>query len=105
MNTYSLRPFKIGGKILYPKEELGDKERTHSYNEFCLDEYLLKDEHGRLYSRYRLHTREPYQFFDTMEFDIKCPKCGTNLRLCGNPHDLNDHGLYKCRKCDERVRK
>ena len=44
---------------------------------------------------------DAYHFYDTMEYDIKCPHCGDVLRLCGNPLDLHEHGLYRCRRCDE----
>mgnify|MGYP001176792993 CR=1 FL=1 len=100
MRTYVLNNFK-NGKTLYPKKDMNTAEFVHDHQEFSLDEYFLKGEHGRIYSRYRLHTRDAYHFYDTMEYDIKCPRCGDVLRLCGNPLDLHEHGLYRCRRCDE----
>lgn len=100
MNTYILRPLKPSGKTLYPNVQCGDRESAHATNEFCLDGHVIRNEYGKPFYRYRFHTQKPYRFFDTLEFDIKCPKCGSTLRLCGNPYDLNDHGLYKCSRCD-----
>ena len=99
MKTYILNTCK-GGMTLYPKDSCSTSEVIHESAEFCLDTYLERDRYGKVYSRYRFCTKEPYRFFDTMDFDIKCPRCGGMLRLCGNPIDLHEHGLYRCRRCD-----
>ena len=75
MRTYVLNSFK-NGKTLYPKKDMNTTEFVHDHQEFSLDEYFLKGEHGRIHSRYRLHTRDAYHFYDTMEYDIKCPTVG-----------------------------
>ena len=101
MKTYVLNHFK-GGKTLYPKDEYRTSESIHKTEEFSLDEDLFQDEHRNIYARYRLHTKDAYRFYDTMDYDIKCPRCGDVLRLCGNPIDLHNHGLYRCRRCEEK---
>ncbi len=83
MKTYILNRYK-GGKTLYPKSDFTVSDVLHEEHEFSLDEHYVNDEHGRTFCRYRLHTKEPYRFYDTLDYDIKCPRCGDVLRLCGN---------------------
>ena len=66
-----------------------------------MTEYLTKDDRRKVYYRYRLRTCDPTRFTDTLEYDLKCPHCNGDLRLCGLPLDATTHGLYKCRRCDE----
>ncbi len=101
MSSYILKPYSKGGKTLYPRSDFRTAECLHDKEEFCLDEFHIQDDCRKVYARYRLHTKEPYRFYDTMDFDIRCPRCGDVLRLCGNPIDLHDHGVYRCRRCDE----
>ena len=99
MKSYILRTVR-DGKVLYPQDTLNTSEFVHDNNSLCLDEFIVSDRFRNTYRRYRLHTQEPHRFYDTMDYDIKCPRCGDILRLCGNPIDLHDHGLYRCRRCD-----
>ncbi|MBR3473949.1 MAG: hypothetical protein IKH34_02655 [Oscillospiraceae bacterium] len=64
-------------------------------------EHVVDGSDGHHKYRYRLHTKEPTRFEDTLEYDIGCPRCTSQLRLCGRPLDAYDHGLYKCQVCDK----
>ena len=68
--------------------------------EMSLAEHRITNDRGRSERRYRLHSRDPRRFEDTLEYDIACPRCGNTLRLCGRPVDYYDHGLYRCPVCD-----
>ena len=101
MTYYVLEAVKEGERVLYPRQNTRSSINDHSSREFSLEEELFHDQYKHIYARYRFHTRDPYRFYDTMDYDIKCPRCGDILRLCGNPIDLHGHGLYRCRRCDE----
>ncbi|MBQ0072228.1 MAG: hypothetical protein KBS81_10335 [Spirochaetales bacterium] len=99
MENYVLNPYR-GGKTLYPHNILSSEEYVHSHHSFSLDAHYLKDERGKVLVRYQFYTHDPITFNESLEYDIKCPRCGSVMRLCGNGYDGHYHGLYKCRRCD-----
>lgn len=103
MNNYTLSAYKKGGSYLIPINTWKTEEYLAEHERRFMTEYLVKDERGRTYHRYRLRTCEPTRFADTLEHDIECPYCRDKLRLCGLPLDSTTHGLYKCRRCDEKA--
>lgn len=105
MKAYPLYPFEKGGNFLRPGNSSGTDEYVRKSNELSLIEYLVDEGYGRTSRRYRLCTRTPMSFSDSLEYDIACPRCGSHLRVCGNQIDSNTHALYKCRCCDNERRK
>lgn len=102
MKSYIFSNYK-GGKTLYPKDSWNVEEYLAEHESRFMTEYDVKDEHGKTYKRYRFRTCDPAKFVDTLEYDIECPHCHDKLRLCGLPLDSLNHGLYKCRRCDEKA--
>lgn len=100
MNSYTFYTYR-GGKILFPKNEWLTEEHLAAHRKFFMTEHFVDDDWGKTYRRYRLRTGEPTRFVDTLEYDIICPHCNNDLRLCGLPLDSTTHGLYRCRHCDE----
>lgn len=100
MRNYTFYNYK-GGKTLFPKNDWLTEEYLAEHEKIFMTEYLAKDERRKIYHRYRLRTCDPTRFTDTLEYDLKCPHCSGDLRLCGLPLDATTHGLYKCRRCDE----
>lgn len=100
MRNYTFYNYK-GGKTLFPKNDWLTEEYLAEHEKIFMTEYLTKDDRRKVYHRYRLRTCDPTRFTDTLEYDLKCPHCNGNLRLCGLPLDATTHGLYKCRHCDE----
>jgi len=105
MKTYPLFAFKSGGRYLTAGSTSSTDEYIRETNELSLIEYLVDEGFGKTARRYRLFTRTPMSFADSLEYDIACPHCSSQLRLCGNQIDSTTHGLYKCRHCDEEGRK
>ena len=89
------------GKYLHPVSCSNTAEFVMEERSVCLVEHLVVEGYGRYKYRYRLHTKEPTRFEDTLEYDIGCPRCQGHLRLCGRPLDAYDHGLYKCPICEK----
>ena len=56
-----------------------------------------------VYRRYRLRTCDPTRFVETLDYDIECPHCHDQLRLCGMAVDAMTHGLYRCKRCDDEA--
>ena len=102
MRNYTFSTYK-GGKTLFPQDAWKVEEYLAEHERRFMTEYYVKDDRGRTYSRYRFRTCDPTRFADTLEYDIECPHCHDKLRLCGLPLDSVTHGLYKCRRCDEKV--
>ena len=99
MNAYPLIvPEK--GKYLAPVSTSNTADYVKETRDMSLIEHVVDDGNGHHKHRYRLHTKEPTRFEDTLEYDIGCPQCTSQLRLCGRPLDAYDHGLYKCPVCD-----
>ncbi len=90
------------GKHARPVSGFSSTEFVMETSRMSLVERLIANGSGRHVYRFRLHTREPMRYEDTLDYDIACPRCGNTLRLCGRPLDAYDHGLYKCPVCDER---
>ena len=40
---------------------------------------------------------------ETLDYDIECPHCHDQLRLCGMAVDAMTHGLYRCKRCDDEA--
>ena len=90
------------GKYLAPVSTSTTVEFVKENREMSLIEHMIDGSDGYYKFRFRLHTRKPASFEDTLEYDIGCPRCTTaKLRLCGRPLDAYDHGLYKCPVCDK----
>ena len=68
-----------------------------------LPEHIFGNEDGKLYRRYRLRTCDPTRFVETLDYDIECPHCHDQLRLCGMAVDAMTHGLYRCKRCDDEA--
>ena len=90
-----------GGKTLFPKNDWLTEAHLAEHEKIFMTEYLANDDRRKVYHRYRLRTCDPTRFTETLEYDLKCPHCNGDLRLCGLPLDATTHGLYKCRRCDE----
>lgn len=101
MKAYPLNAYKKGGTYLIPAHTSNTDEFVRDTNSVSLIEYLVDEGYGKLSRRYRLYTRQPMSFADSLEYDIVCPHCGNKLRVCGNQIDSHAHGLYKCRNCDD----
>jgi len=100
MNAYPLIvPEK--GKYLAPVSTSNTADYVRETRDMSLIEHVVDDGNGHHKYRYRLHTKEPTRFEDTLEYDIGCPRCTSQLRFCGRPLDAYDHGLYKCPVCDK----
>ena len=100
MNAYPLIvPEK--GKYLAPVSTSNTADYVKETRDMSLLEHVVDDGNGHHKYRYRLLTKEPTRFEDTLEYDIGCPRCTSQLRLCGRPLDAYDHGLYKCPVCDK----
>ena len=100
MRNYTFYNYK-GGKTLFPKNDCLTEAYLAEHEKIFMTEYLANDDWRKVYHRYRLRTCDPTRFTDTLEYDLKCPHCNGDLRLCGLPLDATTHGLYKCRRCDE----
>ena len=103
MSNYTFVKYP-GGNYLLSKECWKTEDYLAENADLFMCEHLVKDR-GRLYSRYRVRSCKPMRFTDTLEYDIECPHCHDKLRLCGMPVDSTNHGLYKCRRCDDETRK
>lgn len=101
MKAYGLIP-SSGGRKASSVSGCNTAEFVMDNYKMSLAEYWTTNEKGKSERRYRLHTREPERFEDTLEYDIACPRCGNKLRLCGRPVDHYDHGLYRCPVCNRR---
>ncbi len=104
MKTYPLYLYERGGKYLRPGNTGNTDEYIRNANELSLIEFLADEGCGRMSRRYRLYTRTPMSFSGSLEYDIACPHCGSQLRVCGNYIDAHTHALYKCRNCDDERR-
>lgn len=93
------------GKYLVPQDNFNTVDFVTEHSELSLIENLVDDGKGNKVHRYRLHSREPMSYSESLEFDISCPHCQDNLRVCGDRVDVHNHGLYKCRSCDERSKR
>ena len=102
MSSFTFYTYKKGSNTLFPKNASRTEEYLADHERIFMTDHLVKDDRGRTYFRYRLKSRDPMRFTDTLEYDIKCPRCQGDLRLCGMPLDSTTHGLYKCRRCDEK---
>ena len=69
-----------------------------SYKLYLTDE-LDKDEHGRIFTYYRLHAMDARSPEQAMRYSICCPKCGATLRQVGRSLNYHDLGLYECPVC------
>lgn len=99
--AYILNTWKKTGKVLYPQNTYNTEDYVHDHNPFCLDDHYVRDERGNVLVRYQFYTKDPITFNESLEYDIKCPRCGAVMRLCGNAYnDDHYHGIYKCRRCD-----
>jgi ribosomal protein L37AE/L43A len=94
-----------GGKLLIPKNAMLTEEYLMDHGRLFMTEIPVKDDWGRTYRRYRLKSGEAMRFSNTLEYDIECPNCHDKMRICDLPMDRHTHGLYKCRRCDEKVEK
>ena len=77
-------------------------QRKIIYEYAVMTEHLV-DNDGKLYRRYRLRTCDPTRFVETLDYDIECPHCHDQLRLCGMAVDAMTHGLYRCKRCDDEA--
>ena len=105
MSIYTLNPYKKGSNYLMPGPTMNTEEYIRDTCSLSLGESLATDENGNTVHRYRLYSKDYMRFTDTLDYDISCPQCHSQLRLCGLPVDANTHGLYKCRACDERSKR
>ena len=105
MSSFAFFTHNKGGTVLFPKNDLLSEEYLAEHARLYMTDHLARDDGGRTYFRYRLKSCGPMRFTDTLEYDIKCPRCHGDLRLCGMPLDSTTHGLYKCRRCDKEAEK
>lgn len=103
MSSFTFYTYNKGAKVLFPKDAMRTEEYLAEHERLFMTDHLAKDDRGKNYFRYRLKSCEPMRFTDTLEYDIKCPRCHGDLRLCGMPLDSMTHGLYKCRRCDKEI--
>ena len=88
MRNYTFYNYK-GGKTLFPKNDWLTEAYLAEHEKIFMTEYLANDDRRKVYHRYRLRTCDPTRFTDTLEYDLKCPHCNGDLRLCGLPDNLS----------------
>ncbi len=93
MTNYTFVNYK-NTKSLIPKEIRLAEEHLSETEPLFMTEHLV-DNDGKLYRRYRLRTCDPPRFVETLDYDIECPRCHNQLRLCGMAVDAMTHGLYR----------
>lgn len=81
MTNYTFVNYK-NTKSLIPKEVWLTAEHLSETEPLFMTEHLV-DNDGKLYRRYRLRTCDPTRFVETLDYDIECPHCHDQLRLCG----------------------
>jgi hypothetical protein len=99
MAVYPLNTYK-NGFILYPQKSSYSEEYAERMCRWYLTDHIVKDEHGKLFSRYRLHSNKPRTFTDYMAYDIICPVCHQRMQPIQEAISYHDLALYACRKCD-----
>ena len=101
MTNYTFVNYK-NTKSLIPKEVWLTAEHLSETEPLFMTKHLI-DNDGKLYRRYRLRTCDPTRFVETLDYDIECPHCHDQLRLCGMAVDAMTHGLYRCKRCDDEA--
>ena len=100
MRAYPLTAYCKGGKHLHILNHAVTDDYIRENYDISLWEHLVDVGYGKTVSRYRLYTRKPMPLEDSLDYDIVCPHCGNNLRVCGESRDSHNHALYKCPVCD-----
>lgn len=85
----------------HAKEEFLTEEAAKVRYTFYLTDYLHKTDSGHINSYYQLHTKDYYHINDTMQFDIKCPKCSNYLKVYKLSSDGHTHSWYHCPRCNK----
>lgn len=102
MDNYPLHPNKFNPNALEPVNCYISDEYIEKQYKLYLTSNLTRGDDGEIHRSYRLHAVDPHSIDMALAYDIKCPKCRSNLLKqvgrCLNYHDL---GLYKCPVCDK----
>ena len=98
---FDLVPFKKDGKYLLPHDTTYTDEYAESMCTLWLKDEIVKDKRGDLHRYYRLHARQPHNIEMALAYDIKCPRCSSNLKQIGRCLNSHELGLYRCPICDK----
>ncbi len=75
-------------------------EYVHNHYDLHLADVFLRDDHGDIWCRYRLHANKPHTIEMALAYNVQCPKCGTFMKQIGRTLSPFDLGLYACPACD-----
>ena len=89
--VYPLRNPVKGGNTKRPMYSYSTEEYVSKIYDF----WLTSDSQNQ----YRLHSKQPMCWDNSLAYDVICPKCGAKLTVCGMPQNHNDLFLYECRNC------
>ena len=89
------------GTILQPKQSYYSDEYAERMCDMYLSEEIVRNTAGKMKTRYRLHTQEPHSIDMALAYDIKCPKCSSQLKLASTAVSYHELGLYACPNCEK----
>lgn len=100
MTVFSLSNYR-NGNVFEAKNEYLTEEAARGLLKFYLTDQLEKTDSGHINKYYQLHTGDYYHINDTMQFEIKCPKCSRTIKVYSLGSDGHTHSWYHCPHCNK----
>lgn len=89
------------GNIFEAKKEYLTEEAASERLKFYLTYQLEHTNRGHIIQFYQLHTMDYYHINDTMQFEIRCPKCSRTMKVYSLGSDGHTHSWYYCPHCNK----
>ena len=72
--NYPLMKMNKEGTLLRPQHTYYSDEYAQAMCDLHLSDVIIKDDNGKLKTRYRLHAKHPHNIEMALAYDINCPK-------------------------------
>lgn len=99
--NYPLKKVNKEGTLLRPQHTYYSDEYAQAVCQLHLSKVIIRDNDGKLKTRYRLHSKHPHSIEMAMAYNIICPKCHNLLKQVGRSLSYHELGLYACPICDK----
>ena len=100
MNYPLMKLNKYDRNVLTPQNAYYTKEYCERTCDLFLNEQIHRNEKGELQRYYRLYAKHAHTPEMALAYGIKCPCCGNTLKQVTRQNDLNELGLYTCKRCN-----
>lgn len=101
MNYPLMRLNKKDSNQLTPQNSYYSKEYCERMCKLYLTDELHRNEHGKMQKYYRLHARDNHTQEEALAYDVKCPRCGHDMKQVTRQNSYTELGLYTCKHCNK----